>query len=93
MVQSSTDYWQLKKNFFGNVTGGLECMMNPVTGCTPQTWAGLQAFHAQTLKAIKTAAWDNEYVSWFLNSCFAHAQVMIATVVCMSTNTTLCMAD
>jgi len=75
LVQSSTDYWQLLKNYFYNVTDGIECLKDPIRGCTPQTFNGIQEYHMQTLKALEEAAGENDYVSWFVDSCFAHSQV------------------
>lgn len=75
LVQSSTDYWQLLKNYFFNVTDGIDCMKDPIRGCTPETFEGIQSYHYQTLKALTETAGDNDYVSWFVDSCFAHSQV------------------
>jgi len=75
LVQSSTDYWQLLKNYFFNVTDGIECLKDPIRGCTPETFEGIQSYHYQTLQALTKTAGANEYVSWFVDSCFAHSQL------------------
>lgn len=74
LIQSTVDYWQLTYNYFYEVKKGLDCLNSPITGCTPNTFAGLQDFRTQTLQAIHGVVSQNENISMFVDACFAHSQ-------------------